>query len=128
MPDNCPALFLDSPNGKDYASDPTKTSTSIVWSEMVDNDDPMAQPSVPYVWPNSGSGVYPGFEALYGDNDSKEIDGAFTMPDVEYVASVGNVTDKPESSPTTAPSPSSAFVVSGSLTAALVMMVGIFAL
>ena len=111
MPDNCPAEWLDSPNGKDYAADGMKT-TSITWAEMVDNDDPMAQPVVPYVWPNAGSGVYPGYEMLYGDVESKDIDGTYTMSDVEYVSVA---------------TPSSAFVVSGSLTVTMIMMIGIIA-
>ena len=52
------------------------TSTPITWSEMDDNSDPMAQPSVPYVWPNSGDGIYPGKE-LYGDLMLKPAPGTY---------------------------------------------------
>ena len=87
MPEKCAATWLDSPNGKDYAADSTKT-TSITWAEMVDNDDPMSQPAVPYAWPNSGNGIYPGYDVLYpGDLESKDVDGVMTLPDVEYVES-----------------------------------------
>merc|ERR1711966_378051 len=60
LPDDCPSTWLDSPNGQGYGA-ADDTSTSITWSEMKDNDDPMSQPAVPYVWPNAGDGVYPGF-------------------------------------------------------------------
>lgn len=64
MPDQCASEWLSSPNGAGYGTD-NKTATSITWSEMDDNADPMAQPSVPYIWPNSGDGVYPGHKILY---------------------------------------------------------------
>jgi len=74
-PQACPATWLDSPNGKDYQTDKTK-STSITWSEMDDNSDPMAQPLVPYKWPNSGDGIYPGHEA-YGGLMIKPVSGSY---------------------------------------------------
>jgi len=52
------------------------------------------------------------------------------MSDVEYVSvDMTNAGGEPvdDSSPTTAPTPSSAFVVSGSLTVAMIMMIGIIA-
>ncbi|KAL7525429.1 hypothetical protein ACHAXR_001000 [Thalassiosira sp. AJA248-18] len=61
MPEKCAAEWLVSPNGVGYAADPLK-STSITWAEMENNTDPISQPEVPYVWPNSGSGDYPGLE------------------------------------------------------------------
>lgn len=107
MPEKCAATWLDSPNGKDYAADSTKT-TSITWAEMVDNDDPMSQPAVPYAWPNSGNGIYPGYDVLYpGDLESKEVDGVMTLPDVEYVESdepVDDTTGEP-APPTLLPTP-----------------------
>ena len=74
-PDKCPSTWLDSPNGKGYGSD-KMTSTSITWSEMDDNSDPMAQPDVPYTWPNTGDGIYPGKE-LYGDLLIKPAGGTY---------------------------------------------------
>ena len=79
MPDKCASEWLDSPNGQGYAADPMKT-TSITWAEMIDNNDPMSQPLVPYAWPNSGDGVYPGLEKLYGDAESKDIAFTTTLP------------------------------------------------
>lgn len=64
-PEVCPSTWLDSPNGQGYGTD-AKTSTSITWSEMEDNEDPMAQPIVPYEWPNSGDGIFPGKELYDG--------------------------------------------------------------
>ena len=64
-PKECPSTWLDSPNAKDYGAD-AKKSTSITWSEMDDNSDPMAQPIVPYQWPNAGDGIYPGHELYSG--------------------------------------------------------------
>jgi len=74
-PADCPATWLESPNGKGYGAD-SKTSTSITWSEMDDNNNPMAQPLVPYQWPNSGNGIYPGHE-LYGDSTFKSVSGSY---------------------------------------------------
>jgi hypothetical protein len=74
-PDKCPSTWLDSPNGKGYGSD-KMTSTSITWSGMDDNSNPMAQPAVPYVWPNAGDGIYPGKE-LYGDLMIKPAGGTY---------------------------------------------------
>lgn len=84
-PERCPSTWLDSPNGEGYGTDPM-TSTSITWSEMTDNTDPMAQPSVPYVWPNSGDGIYPGKE-LYGDLKIKPAPGTYVT---EFVA-IGSI-------------------------------------
>lgn len=80
-PTKCPPKWLESPAGKNYGKDP-KTSTSITWSQMDNNTDPMAQPSVPYSWPNSGDGIYPGHE-LYGDNMIKPAPGSYVT---KYVA------------------------------------------
>jgi hypothetical protein len=73
-PTVCPSTWLDSPNGKDYG-DKTK-STSITWAEMDDNNSTMAQPVVPYKWPNSGDGIYPGHE-LYGKYKVKPVAGSY---------------------------------------------------
>jgi hypothetical protein len=51
MPQTCPLTWLDSPNGKDYATDSMKAS-NIAWCQMENNDDPMSQPESPYMWPN----------------------------------------------------------------------------
>ena len=75
LPDNCPSTWLDSPNGQGYGA-ADDTSTSITWSEMKDNDDPMSQPAVPYVWPNAGDGVYPGLN-LYGGKTVKGAPGFY---------------------------------------------------
>jgi len=80
-PEKCPSTWLDSPNGKKYATD-KMTSTSITWAEMDDNNDSMAQPAVPYKWPNSGDGLYPGHE-LYGDLMIKPAEGSYVT---EFVA------------------------------------------
>jgi len=74
-PEKCPSTWLDSPNGEKYGID-KMTSTSITWSEMDNNEDPMAQPAVPYKWPNSGDGIYPGHE-LYGDKMIKPAPGSY---------------------------------------------------
>jgi len=74
-PEKCPSTWLDSPNGKDYAID-KMTSTSMTWIEMDDNENPIAQPAVPYKWPNSGDGLYPGHE-LYGDLMIKPVAGTY---------------------------------------------------
>jgi len=74
-PDACPSRWLDSPNGQGYGTN-KMTSTSITWSEMDNNNDPMAQPIVPYAWPNSGGGIYPGLE-LYGDVMIKPAPGSY---------------------------------------------------
>ena len=67
MPDKCPSTWLDSPNGKGYGAD-AETATSITWSEMADNSDPMAQPALPYAWPNKGDGIFPGYKMLYPED------------------------------------------------------------
>jgi hypothetical protein len=82
MPDMCAPQWLDSPAGKGYATDSTK-STAIVWSEMDNNDDPMSQPAVPYVWPNSETGIYPGHTMLYGDSASKEAPAPYVKEFVD---------------------------------------------
>lgn len=75
MPEKCDSKWLDSPNGMNYAASDF-TSTSITWAEMDNNDDPMAQPAVPYIWPNSGNGIFPGLE-LYEEKDSREAPGVY---------------------------------------------------
>jgi hypothetical protein len=75
MPDKCDKEWLNSPNGQGYGAD-AKTSTSITWSEMDDNENPMAQPAVPYEWPNSGDGIFPGHE-LYDGKLPKPVPGFF---------------------------------------------------
>lgn len=140
MPDMCAPQWLDSPNGAGYASS-VATSTSITWSEMVDNSDPMSQPKVPLEWPNSGDGVFPGHEALYGDLSMKNIPGAFIMDGIDYMgtAPVDGPDDEPVSEPADEPSsadepvaapadeatvPSSAFAASVALAAPLAALVG----
>ena len=73
-PEKCPSTWLDSPNGKDYGD--KMKSTSITWADMDDNKDPMAQPTVPYKWPNSGEGIFPGHE-LYGNLKMKPAAGSY---------------------------------------------------
>ena len=73
-PEKCPSTWLDSPNGKDYGS--KETSTSITWAEMEDNSDQIAQPAVPYKWPNAGDGIFPGHE-LYGGLNVKPAAGSY---------------------------------------------------
>jgi len=80
-PDKCASEWLESPNGKGYGIDKMK-STSITWAEMNDNNDPIAQPTVPYKWPNSGDGIYPGHE-LYGNYLLKPAPGSYVT---EFVA------------------------------------------
>ena len=128
MPDKCAPQWLDSPNGKDYGTDPMK-STSITWAEMVDNSDPMAQPAVPYVWPNSGDGVFPGLEALYGDMESKDIEGTMELESIDYDGSDGDepaddTVTEPEVESTPPPTPSSAHIMSGSLAGIVLLMAG----
>lgn len=93
-PDVCPSTWLDSPNGKSYiGADDDMKSTSITWAETEDNDDPMAQPKVPYKWPNSGNGLYPGHE-LYGGFMVKPAGGSYVN---KFVAKpVGNGEDTSE--------------------------------
>jgi hypothetical protein len=73
--------WLESPNGQGYGAD-KMTSTSITWAEMDDNKDPIAQPAVPYKWPNAGDGIFPGHE-LYGDMLIKPAGGTYVT---KYVA------------------------------------------
>lgn len=111
MPEMCAPQWLDSPNGQGYGVDSTK-STAIVWAEMDNNDDPMAQPAVPYKWPNSESGIYPGHTMLYGDSASKEAPAPFVIefvdvnPDTpEPPAAEPPVADKPKADEPTADEP-----------------------
>ena len=76
-------------------------TTSITWAEMIDNNDPMSQPLVPYAWPNSGDGIYPGFEKLYGEAESKDIAFTTTLPGLEYTAPEATTTTTTEAPPTT---------------------------
>ena len=85
MPAKCDSEWLSSPNGKDYAADPL-TSTTITWTQMDDEDFPIAQPAVPYAWPNDGSGIFPGLNTLYSEDcTSKKSPGLF----VTEIAGVG---------------------------------------
>ena len=102
-PKECPSTWLDSPNAKDYGAD-AKKSTSITWSEMDDNSDPMAQPIVPYQWPNAGDGIYPGHE-LYGGLAIKPAAGSYVtkfvlLPEAQRA---GDGTNKSDSAATTLP-------------------------
>ena len=115
----------------EQASDPDKT-TSITWAEMDDNNNPMAQPAVPYVWPNTESGIYPGHSKLYGDNDSKEIDGVMDAgieyhdhvhDDEDVDAPVETGDSSPPAETGEGDSGSSASVVSGSLAAAAALAI-----
>lgn len=99
MPDMCAPQWLDTPNGQGYGADSTK-STAIVWAEMDDNDDPMAQPMVPYKWPNSESGIYPGHTMLYGDSASKEAPAPYV---IEFVDVNPNIPDTPDTTTADAP-------------------------
>jgi hypothetical protein len=87
-PTKCPSTWLDSPNAKGYGADKMK-STSITWSEMDDNSDPMAQPIVPYQWPNAGDGIYPGHE-LYGDLMVKPAPGMYVTQFVGAGSTMGD--------------------------------------
>lgn len=80
-PGVCPSTWLDSPNAKDYGD--KMKSTSITWAEMDDNDNSMAQPMVPYKWPNSGDGIFPGLD-LYGEMMMKPVAGNYVT---KFVAS-----------------------------------------
>jgi len=55
---------------------------------MVNNDDPISQPAVPYVWPNSGNGIFPGHE-LYGDFAIKPAPGSYITKFVAMGSSKG---------------------------------------
>ncbi|CAB9509537.1 expressed unknown protein [Seminavis robusta] len=83
MPDKCPTAWLESPNGQGYGTD-SKLSTSITWSEMDDNKNPIAQPLVPYEWPNAGNGIFPGHE-LYNGMRSKPAPGVYVNEVVEIL-------------------------------------------
>jgi hypothetical protein len=78
----CTKEWLDSPNGFNYGTDSLK-ATSITWAEMNDNSDPVAQPKVPYEFPNSGEGIYPGLN-LYEGYMIKPVPGHYVT---EFVAS-----------------------------------------
>lgn len=85
MPDKCASEWLQSPNGQGYGTDPM-TSTSITWCEMDDNMDPIAQPALPYKWPNSGeASIFPGLE-LYGDKPVKKAPGVYVNEVVDIDA------------------------------------------
>jgi hypothetical protein len=90
MPDMCPKEWLDSPNGAGYGTD-EMSSTSNTWCEMDNNADPMAQPLVPYKWPNSGNGSFPGLE-LYGNNIMKAAPGMY-MNNAVNIKSLSNNVD-----------------------------------
>lgn len=99
LPANCPATWLDSPNGKDYAADDL-TATSITWAEMADNSDPMAQPALPYAWPNKGDGIYPGHARLYGaEADSKPSPGLYVTEFVDLPPAATCDDDEAETAP-----------------------------
>eukprot|EP00568_Trieres_chinensis_P012868 CAMPEP_0183295548 /NCGR_PEP_ID=MMETSP0160_2-20130417/3468_1 /TAXON_ID=2839 ORGANISM="Odontella Sinensis, Strain Grunow 1884" /NCGR_SAMPLE_ID=MMETSP0160_2 /ASSEMBLY_ACC=CAM_ASM_000250 /LENGTH=412 /DNA_ID=CAMNT_0025457047 /DNA_START=54 /DNA_END=1288 /DNA_ORIENTATION=- len=91
-PEKCPSKWLDSPNGMDYGVE--MKSTSITWAEMDDNSDPMAQPAVPYKWPNSGDGIYPGHE-LYGDYSVKPAAGSYVTKFVAMTSGEGTESSGP---------------------------------
>ena len=130
MPDKCSAQWLDSPNGQGYATDSTK-STAIVWAEMDNNALPGAQPIVPYKWPNSEDGIYPGHKMLYGDSDSKEAPAPYviefvnvnpdvpaTIPDAADAPTEGaSAEDAPtgDASATSKSEPSSAWLMSNTI-------------
>ncbi len=77
MPEHCPARWLDSPNGRGYATD-GEAATSITWAKMNNEDDPMSQPAIPYVWPTDGSSIFPGFGDLYpSDKCTKSAPGKY---------------------------------------------------
>jgi len=80
MPSLCPKEWLQSPNAEGYGK--TETSTSITWAEMEDNKNPMSQPQVPYQWPNSNDGIFPGHDELYGDSDLKSVNGFYVLEKV----------------------------------------------
>jgi hypothetical protein len=84
----CPPKWLDSPNAQGYGKDPA-TSSAITWAEMTDNDDPISQPIVPYKWPNSGTGLFPGHE-LYDGMPFKATAGSYVT---EFVLS-SSIDDK----------------------------------
>lgn len=107
LPENCPATWLDSPNGQNYAADDLK-ATSITWAEMADNSDPMAQPALPYAWPNAGDGIYPGHARLYGDENSKPSPGLYVTEffDLPPAATCGD--DEEAEAPSAGDSPTAA--------------------
>jgi len=75
LPDKCDSEWLNSPSAAGYGADAT-TSTSITWAQMDENEDPMAQPTVPYEWPNTSDGLFPGHE-LYDGNLPKAAPGLY---------------------------------------------------
>lgn len=82
MPDKCASTWLDSPNGQGYGADNAK-ATSITWCEMDNNTFSIAQPAVPYVWPNSGEGIYPGHDMLYVGEPNKPVPGLYVTEFVD---------------------------------------------
>ena len=81
MPEQCSSTWLDSPNGQKYGA--PETSTSITWTTMGDNTDPISQPKTPYAWPNeSKGGLFLGKD-LYDGKLIKPAAGSYVM---EYVA------------------------------------------
>lgn len=56
---------------------------------MVDNNDPISQPAVPYVWPNCDNGIFPGYPTLYGSSESKDIPDTIEIEGIDYVAAPG---------------------------------------
>ena len=99
-PNVCPTTWLDSPNGKNYGED-KMTSTSITWAEMDNNEDHMAQPALPYKWPNSGKGIYPGHE-LYGKSMIKPATGQYVT---KFVSDQVVETPPPTASPSKVKNP-----------------------
>ena len=95
--DKCPSKWLESPNGKDYGE--KMTSTSITWTEMDDNSNPIAQPALPYQWPNSGKGLFPGHE-LYGGSPVKPVAGSYVtsfiamLTDASVTSGAATITPK----------------------------------
>jgi hypothetical protein len=106
MPDMCPQEWLESPNGQGYGTDDTK-STSITWCEMDNNNNLTAQPLVPYEWPNTGGGVFPGHE-LYGGEPLKAAPGVYVneVVGIEFPEDSSELADT--TTPTTTPNDSSA--------------------
>lgn len=86
--DSCTSTWLDSPNGASYGGDKFK-STSITWAEMDDNQNQIAQPVVPYKWPNSGDGLFPGHELYINGATVKQVDGSYVT---KYVGSISGTT------------------------------------
>jgi len=81
MPEKCSNEWLYSPSG----------CTETVDFHYMDGNGqqhgshvPTSQPMVPYVWPNSGDGIFPGHDQLYEDGQSvKSAPGTFATEFVE---------------------------------------------